>query len=125
MPQESPTIISIRQRLKNTADALHITLNDTLRLYFLEGFLRRLAQATCAEHHTPLTMSGAVFSSSDFLVDSVQEANWARFLAQMSHFPHTVLSFAEAIQLVRDLYSPVINDTVRGKTWSHLSHQWQ
>jgi len=43
MPQEPPPILSIRQRLKNLAQARHVTLNEVLRLYFLDGFLQRVA----------------------------------------------------------------------------------
>jgi len=57
MPQEAPEIRSIRQRLKNVSVTLGSTFNETLRLYFLEGFLRRVAASSV---QTSFVLGGAM-----------------------------------------------------------------
>ena len=57
MPQDTPRAIGLRQRLQNAGQPLQLSLNEMLRLYFLDGVLRRLeASAYHPVSYTHLTL---------------------------------------------------------------------
>jgi hypothetical protein len=57
MPQDTPRAIGLRQRLQNAGQPLQLSLNEMLRLYFLDGMLRRLAVST---YHPQFVLGGAL-----------------------------------------------------------------
>jgi len=55
---DTPAARSIRQRLTNSATSLGIRSMEAMRLYFLDGFLARLAQSPYQGH---FILSGGFF----------------------------------------------------------------
>lgn len=56
--RDTPAAIGLRQRLQNAGRPLNLSQNDMMRLYFLEGFLRRLVVSPFHQH---FVLGGAFF----------------------------------------------------------------
>jgi len=57
-PQDTPATIGLRRRLQNAGQPLNLSQNDMMRLYLLDGILRRVAQSP---YHHQFVLGGAFF----------------------------------------------------------------
>jgi Nucleotidyl transferase AbiEii toxin, Type IV TA system len=55
-PTDTPAAISVRQRLQNAGASLGLSQNEMMRLYLIDGFLRRLSASA---YHGQFILSGA------------------------------------------------------------------
>ena len=103
MPQDTPRAIGLRQRLQNAGQPLQLSLNEMLRLYFLDGVLRRLEASA---YHPRFVLGGALL-----LYKLVLGPALAR-LTQDSDFSVQVLpADAHAIQaVIQAIVTPILSD---------------
>lgn len=111
------------ERNTRSKDLLDIVLLARTRDF--EGTLLEVAlRATCAWQGTPFSPGAAIFSSETLASHPEQVQLWQQFLvrARLTFPPPTL---AEAIELVRRLYRPVVTGEARGKVWRHSLGQWE